>query len=88
MRYFEKSHSASILIALYENGKLFYSQLLKVLGHGGGTISSTIEYLKNLGLIIDEVEDKFGGRRYLYLTEKGKKVAKHLIEIKKIMEGE
>ena len=85
MRYFEKAHSASILIILYREGRLFYSQLLKLLGHGGGTVSATLEYLKNLGLIIDEVENKFGGKRYLSLTEKGKKIAKHLIEIEKIM---
>lgn len=43
-------------------------------------------HLKNLKLIIDEVENKFGGKRYISLTPKGKKVAKYFIEIEKIME--
>jgi len=41
--------------------------------------------LKNQGLIKDEQEGKFGGRRYIWLTETGKKIAEHLLEIEKLL---
>ena len=37
------------------------------------------------GLIKDKQESKFGGRKYIWLTDKGEKIGKHLIEIEKIL---
>ena len=51
-----------------------------------GTIDIRLKELELLGIIASEVEDKFQGKKWYWLTEKGKKVAEHLIEIEKIME--
>lgn len=88
MKIFAKSQTINIFITLYKFGnKMYLTQLMKEIGHGGSTVMGRLLELKTLGLINDEVEDKFGGRRYIWLTEKGKKVAKHLVEIERIMEG-
>jgi hypothetical protein len=47
------------------------------------TLNMRILELKNQGLIRDELEHKFGGRKYIWLTERGKKIAKLLTEIDK-----
>jgi DNA-binding HxlR family transcriptional regulator len=60
--------------------------LRKKIGKGSmSTLNMRISELKNQGLMDDKLEDKFGGRRYIWLTEKRKHVAKCLIEIEKII---
>ena len=81
----EKSKSIEILVALYNKDKLFLSELLENLGtKDTNTVNRRIETLRNVGLIKEEGEAKFGGRRYIWLTNKGKKVASLLNEIKKV----
>jgi DNA-binding HxlR family transcriptional regulator len=81
----EKSKSIEILVALYGEKKVFLSELLiKLKTKDTNTINRRIETLRNAGLIKDETEAKFGGRRYIWLTEKGKKIAKNLKNIDKI----
>lgn len=83
----EKSKSIEILVALYGENKIFLSELLTKLNtKDTNTINRRIDILQDAGLIKDETEAKFGGRRYIWLTEKGKKVASSLSEIEKIME--
>lgn len=87
MEIFAKAGSTDILVTLLENkGKLFLTKLKKEIGRGSmSTLNTRLLELKNQGLIKDEQESKFGGRRYIWLTDKGKKVAKHLQEIEKIL---
>jgi len=86
MKIFEKSQTIGILISLYKYGdKMYLTQLFDKLGHKGSLVMGRLNELHNLGLINDEVEEKFGGRRYIWLTEKGKKVAERLVEIERIM---
>jgi len=81
----EKSQSMEILIALYNHDKLFLSELLEKLGtKDTNTISRRIDALRNAGLIKEEGEEKFGGRRYIWLTDKGKKVSSYLKNIEKV----
>lgn len=81
----EKSKSIEILVALYGEDKLFLSELLGKLGtKDTNTINRRIESLRDADLIKDEGEAKFGGRRYIWLTKKGKKVALLLTDIGKI----
>lgn len=88
MKIFEKSQTIGILMTLYKFGeKMYLTQLFDELGHKGSLVVGRLNELNSQGLINDEVEEKFGGRRYIWLTEKGKKVAKHLVDIEKIMEG-
>ena len=81
----EKSQSIEILVALYDKDKLFLSELLETLGtKDTNTVSRRIDMLRDVGLIKEEGEEKFGGRRYIWLTDKGKKVAKLLTDIEKL----
>jgi len=81
----EKSKSIEILVALYGEKKVFLSELLiKLKTKDTNTINRRIDTLRDAGLIKDETEAKFGGRRYIWLTEKGGKTARLLNEIKKI----
>lgn len=87
MDVFAKAGSTDILISLLNNkGKMFVTELKKEIGKGSmSTLNTRLIELKNQDLIKDETEAKFGGRRYIWLTDKGKKVAKHLLEIEKTL---
>jgi len=87
MEIFAKAGSADILVTLLENqGKLFLTELKRKIGKGSmSTLNTRLIELKSLGLIKDEQESKFGGRRYIWLTSKGKKIAKYLLEIDTII---
>ena len=88
MRIFGKKGSIEILSALLEKGKLYQDELGNIVGMKGGQLVDRIKELKEYGILDWEIEDKFGGKKWIFLTEKGKKIAKHLIEIEKIMEEE
>lgn len=63
----------------------FLSELLeKINTKDTNTVNRRIEMLRDAELIKEEGEEKFGGRRYIWLTKKGQKVAALLIEIGKI----
>jgi DNA-binding HxlR family transcriptional regulator len=85
--FLQNAGSADILMSLLlKEGKMYFSELQAAIGKGSiSTLNTRILELKNQGLIKDEREEKFGGRRYFWLTEKGKHVAKHLKEIEKIL---
>jgi len=81
----EKSKSIEILVALNGEKKVFLSELLiKLKTKDTNTINRRIQSLQKAGLIKDETEAKFGGRRYIWLTEKGNKIASFLLDIKKL----
>ena len=85
LAFLEKSGSTDILIFLFnQNSQMYFTELKKKIGKGSmSTLNMRIFELKNKGLLDDKLEEKFGGRRYIWLTEKGKQVAKCLIEIEK-----
>ena len=86
MELLSKSHVINILVTLLEKDRMYYSELTKKMNVGNyGTINLRINELKSIGLIDEKIEDKFGGRRYIWLTPKGKKVAEKLVEIEKIL---
>jgi len=81
----ENSQSIEILIALSKEERLFLSELLQKLNtKDTNTVNRRIIMLRDAGLLKEEGEDKFGGRRYLWLTKKGQKVAALLTEIGKL----
>ena len=83
----EKAGSTDILILLTRHkGKMYLTKLHEDIGKGSmSTLNMRLLELKNQGLIKDEQESKFGGRRNIWLTEKGEKIAKHLLDIEKIL---
>lgn len=85
MEWLEKPRTVDILISLLDDKK-YFSELKDVSGGAStSTIEARIRDLSKAGLVNDKKEAKFGGRRYIWLTDKGKKVAKHLQEIQKIL---
>ena len=81
----ERSKSIEILVTLSKQDKLFLSELLmKLKTKDTNTVNRRIETLRDAGLLKEEGEEKFGGRRYLWLTKKGKKIAELLSEIDKL----
>ena len=85
--FLEKAGSAEILTTLLEQkDKMYFTELKQRIGHGSMTTFATrILELEKYGLIEFEIEKKYGRKKYIWLTEKGKKVAKHLKEIEKLM---
>ena len=80
----EKSKSIEILVVLCDEEKLFLSELLEKLDtKDTNTINRRIDMLRESGLIKEKAEAKFGGRRYIWLTNKGKKIALLLEDIGK-----
>jgi len=85
MDWLEKPRAVDILISLLD-GKKYFSELKDVTGRAStSTIESRIRELREVGLVKDKKEAKFGGRRYIWLTDKGKKVASSLADIENIM---
>lgn len=86
MRIFGKKGSIEILAILLNKNKLYQDELGRLVGMRGGQLVDRIKELREYGLIDWEVEDKFGGKKWIFLTPEGKEIAKHLIEIEKIIE--
>jgi len=74
-----------ILANLKEEDK-HIERLIEETNLSSGTIDKNIRILEKEGLITAEQEDKFPRRRFVSLTDKGRKVAEHLEEIRKILE--
>ena len=82
----EKSKAAEILVKLYERKEIGLVEMVVVVSGGStSTINNRLAELKAVGLIDEEREAKFGGRRLIRLTADGKKVAKRLVEIEKLL---
>ena len=85
--FLQKAGSAEILITLLEqNDKMYFTELKAKIGRGSMTTFATrVLELEKYGLIEFEMEKKYGRKRFIWITEKGKKIAKHLKEIEKLM---
>ena len=83
----ENSGALALLIALQKIGeKTYHDKLRKESKIGINTLNRRLLELKAINFINEETEDKFGGRRYIWLTPKGKRIAEKLLEIEKILE--
>ncbi len=80
-----KSGTRIILTELLKKDKMYRKELSEATQLKGSLFQQRLVELKIIGLINDEMESKFGGKRYIWLTEKGKRVAKLLAEVKKIL---
>ena len=88
----EREKSLQILIDLYklegssDREKRAKNKISNRVGGSPSTFIKRFRELENAGLIIIKQEKDFPFKEYIYLTGKGKKIAKHLVEIEKIME--
>lgn len=80
-----KKKSMQIIKLLLEKERMYQTEISELTGIKGGELVRRINELREYGLIDWEVEDKFGGKKWIFLTPEGKEVARHLIEIEKIM---
>ena len=85
--FLQKAGSAEILITLLgQNDKMYFTELKTKIGRGSMTTFATrVLELEKYGLIEFEMEKKYGRKRFIWITEKGKKIAEHLKEIEKLM---
>jgi len=81
-----KKKSMQIIKLLLEKERMYQTEISELTGIKGGELVRRINELKEYGIIDWEVEDKFGGKKWIFLTPEGREIAKHLIEIEKIME--
>lgn len=81
-----KKKSMQIIKLLLEKERMYQTEISELTGIKGGELVRRINELKEYGIIDWEIEDKFGGKKWIFLTPEGKEIAKHLIEIEKIME--
>ena len=82
----EKSKAVEVLIRLHEKKEAGLVELVMAISGGStSTVVNRLMEMENAGLVEEEREAKFGGRRLFRLTEKGKKVAKRLVEVEKVL---
>ena len=84
----EKRGILRILITFIKEKELNLSEIRKVnVGLGTNSIRHSVERLLELGLLKPVPSEKFTERRFR-LTDKGRQVAEHLLEIERILEEE
>ena len=81
-----KPLALSILKALLKEKRMYRGQLSETVNKKGSTFQDALGKLEELGIIASEIEDKFGGKKWYWLTEKGRKVAEYLMKIEEVME--
>ena len=81
----QKSRAIEVLTNLYRKKEAGLVEIVNLSGGSTSVVNNRLLELKAAGLISEEREAKFGGRRLFSLTVEGKKVAKHLVEIEKIL---
>jgi len=75
-----------ILTTLYKlNGKTYHQDLRNKANVAINTLDKRLLELKSLNLINDKIEEKFGGKRLIWITPQGRVIAQKLVEIEKIL---
>ena len=78
-----------ILLILDSEEKLNFQSFINDYSMSSTTLYRTLEALKELKLVGSEIDKtSYPNQNMIFLTEKGKKVAKHLKEIENILGGE
>ncbi len=84
-RILEETHAASILLYLYEKGRVNKGILAQELSKRSGTVAKRIDELVSAGLILETIEEKRSRPHNVELTPTGKRVAEKLAEIEEIL---
>ena len=74
-----------VLLAVYRKPGAFVREIIDASGITGDSVIDAIGYLIKKGLIREEREKSFPRRRYLFPTEKGKKIGELLAKIDEIL---
>jgi DNA-binding HxlR family transcriptional regulator len=78
--------SIKIMLFIHEKGEVRYTELAELIA-SRGTLSKSLKELEEERLIERRVETAKPIRSYYSLTEKGKKIADRLEEIRRIIGG-
>jgi len=81
----EETHALKILLILSTRGKMVKGELAASVAKGTVAVQSRIESLVSEGLVTETQEKMKPFRKYIELTEKGKKISDFLADIEKIM---
>ena len=81
----QKSRAIEVLTNLYRKKEVGLVEIVNLCGGSTSVVNNRLLELKAAGMISEEKEAKFGGRRLFKLTDLGKKIAKKLIEIEKVL---
>ncbi|MCL2608144.1 MAG: hypothetical protein FWD92_06305 [Methanomassiliicoccaceae archaeon] len=85
-RFLEGAFIAPILITLYEHGdEVMKAFLIAIVEGGRNTSARRYKELEELGLISIRKNRIKSSGHWISLTDKGKRIAKYLIEIDKIL---
>ena len=74
-----------VLKALAAKDKMLARELVEAARASTSVLNPAVEHLEQLGLVTEERENEFPRRRFIMLTERGKKVAELLFEIEKLI---
>ena len=88
MKALEQEGAIEFLILLYQKEKLNVSEALKTLSVGQSALYTALKKLSNSSLITETKGEGFPFPRFFILTDKGREVATHLNEIKRVMSKE
>ena len=79
----EKNNLFSILIYLYRNGRCMKSALYSI--SNTGSLPSKVEYLIELGLIVEDQRRFENNTKYIELTDKGMRIARRIADIEDLI---
>ncbi len=87
LKHLEKpTGTLTILLCLYGEESLTLSELKAKGGLNLSVLYNSIAKLEEMEIVSEEKREKFPFIRRFRLTNKGRKVAKHLLEIEKILQ--
>jgi DNA-binding PadR family transcriptional regulator len=86
LKEFSKQAGAlELLVILLEDGTLDKGEIVGKLKRSTTTVYNALRLLKKARLINEFEADSFPYRKDVSLTEKGRRVAEHLVEVEKIL---
>jgi DNA-binding HxlR family transcriptional regulator len=83
--YLEERHALKLLACLYRNGKSQRSSLYSAISRTTTAPMKRVNELIALGLVKESILAGAPFTKNVELTEKGKKIAKHVVEIERIL---
>ncbi len=81
----EQRHALRMLSCLYANGRFRRSVLYSSIARTTTAPMKRVNELISMGLIKETITDGAPFTKHVELTDKGKRVAKHIVEIEKIL---
>lgn len=85
LEYLEERHALKLLACLYQNGRSQRSSLYSAISKTTTAPMKRVNELIAIGLVKETILSGAPFTKNVELTENGKKIAKHVIEIQKIL---